>query len=1078
MSQINHNNSNSIIAEKYSEWVYKYRWLIILLSIIITALIGIGALKLRLNTSYRVWFNEGNQEVLDYDEFRNTFAQDDSLIVIFKQENTVFNNDTIAIIQRLTQKFWQTKYVRRVDSITNYSHTYVDEDGIRVQDLLPIKRPHPDDIKELVSTYLKENLINQPSFFSIKGKPLCIDLLADLLPYSKKQIKRFLNGSVSTEEMIDLTAETLRIKPHLNKEELSQFLKQHVSKNPQVIKRLLPHFFVTENEYEAFFLKYITDDPQKAANLAKTLIKTNPNLKDFLTPYLKHKKFTDLPYYTQWIYKTFPFLNRYISTYQIKEKLRHTKNKLPPNKEQIIKLIKPYIQAKDPLPILIEALQFVFPPYYEKETLKNWFLKPLTIDEYLNVFAEVLIARLPLTQSEVKVFFDSFVKPYAAQAQYDSLYARVSAMLFYSKNELQEKEKIALNEKLLKNLLISDDAKSTVILITPDLPDTDQSKTLDFLYRVKKILKAEEKRTGYQFHVAGLPEMAAAFTDYIHQDLNLLIPIMLTFILLTMLYLFKSFWGMMTPMLVVIFSVISTLGISGFIGIEMDNVTLMSPQVLMAIGIADSIHILSIFFRELHHGKPRKEAMKISLKKNLLPVFLTSITTTMGFLALLTSITPPIRVVGVMLAIGVCLAYILSVTLLPAMLAVIPFSAKRRHHNEGFMKKLLWLSGFVIRYRNKIIIVTTVITLGFSLFIINIKADNSPVKYFKKGTYFRDAMDFIDDTIEGAYNLEISIDTNIPDGIKDPRFLKKVEQLQNFLENEITEKYQVQITHTGSIVDIIKTINQRLKQNNPDFYKIPNNQKLLAENLFLYTNSLSAGRDLNNQINVEQSAIRLSVRRPTTSSEENLRCINIIRDYCDEHLKEYKVLLTGRASVFTYILPQVTISSVYGIIVALIVITIVITITFRSFTVGLLSLIPNIIPILLMFGLIGLTNVPFNLGLSMVAVVALGIVVDDTVHFITKFLQSRQAGYSITESVYNVFHDVGTAIIYTSVILTVGFGIFLFSSFGFNDRFGMFTAFTMIAAIIIDLVFLPAVLLLKAKKNESETMNLDYNNYK
>jgi len=497
----------------------------------------------------------------------------------------------------------------------------------------------------------------------------------------------------------------------------------------------------------------------------------------------------------------------------------------------------------------------------------------------------------------------------------------------------------------------------------------------------------------------------------------------------------------------------------------------MIPTILMAVGIADSVHILTIFFRELHHGKSRKESMIISLKLNLLPCFLTSITTSFGFMALLTSVSPPIRVLGVVVALGSIIAYVVTVTLLPALLTVLRFSENTTHHKDQATRWTKGLGNFVIKYRNLILSVTTVIVIIFSYFITQIHVNNNPVDYFKKGTYFRDAMDFIDDNIKGANLIEISIDTMENDGIKEPAFLHKVDRFQQFLET--TKKFK--IAHTSSLVDILKTVNRRLNQDKEEAYIIPDNKKLVAENLFLYTSSVPFGRNLNNQINVNQSAIRLTIRRANTSSEDNLMVINSIKEYMHKNMPEYDYHVTGRAVIFSYTTPKVTRNMVYGLIIALIVITVTLILTFRSISMGLLSLIPNISPLLMMFGLVGVTNTDFNMGLSMVSVIALGIVVDDTVHFLTKFLRSRRQNKPMLASIYQVFNDVGTAIIFTSIILTMGFGIFVFSNFLFNSRFGTFTAFTMVVALIMDIIFLPALLLLKVSKKELDKAKLDMN---
>ncbi|HEO66253.1 MAG TPA: hypothetical protein ENI73_10360, partial [Spirochaetes bacterium] len=627
--------------------------------------------------------------------------------------------------------------------------------------------------------------------------------------------------------------------------------------------------------------------------------------------------------------------------------LRYFLDKLPPNHEELVKLITPYMTddviKKGPDKILLAALGKALPPYYTEEKLTEWlYSNQLTQESYIELLTEVFVARLPLYEPEVK----SFVKKYIKN---DQLYEVLEPKLFYTARELKEKETIALNEKLVKDLLISADGKTAQIIITPKLPDNAQKESLDFLGRINTILKKENQRqkslgTEYKFHIAGLPQMVVAFSDYIKKDSKLMLPMMFGLILLTMLVLFRSGWGMISPILVVIFSLVATMGLAGFIGYELNNITSMIPMIMMAIGIADSIHILSIFFRERHHGKSKKESMITSIKLNILPCFLTSATTSLGFLSLLTSISPPIRVLGMIIAMGSLLAFIITITFLPALLTVLPFSKKVSHKKEEAMAWTRSLGHFVIQKRTPILVSISLITVVFTIFITTINVDNNPVNYFQKGTYFRDAMDFVDEKIKGANLIEVSIDSKKEDGIKDPGFLKKVGKFQEYLEKKATYN----VSHTNSLGDIIKTVNQRLNQDKKAYYKIPNDRKELAEDLFLYTQSVPFGRDINNQVNVNQSAIRLTVRRPSTSSEEGLRVMAGMKEYIDKNMSEYETHTTGRMAVFNYIAPKMSRGMIIGLVIAIVVITVLLMITFKSVKMGLLSLIPNLIPLLLM----------------------------------------------------------------------------------------------------------------------------------
>ncbi len=1056
-------NSNSKRTERYAEWIYRFRWPVIAGTIVFVALMSLGMGFLRLNTSDRVWFNEGSSIVTEYDDFRKRFTEDDALIIAFEHKEGIFNNDTLLMIQGLSDQFWKTKYVTRVDSITNYSHTYVytDAEGehLDVKDLIEAKRPTHQELKALFSEYMSDQNI------STRRNNLLIDLLSDHFPYTREEWSKYLKAvhgpPLTKEEMVDLTAETLLARLPLSRQEFASFVKGHITKDPLIVKKLMDKFFPTVKEVKGFLLDNGVEEPTKALELAQKIIQKKMGLNRLVSPYLP-KKTLDDSFKQRVLMWVFPQISKKQTAGEVVSELRYFLDKLPPNKKELAEMISPYISGNNPSNILVEALQASFPRYRTREKLKGWLISSkLSREDLLEMTTEVFLQKLPLARKEVK----QFIKRHVGVQDLEPLRGALGKMLFYSKDELKEKEKIALNEKLVKDRFISADGKTAQILITPKLSDKAQVQGLDFLTRIKSILKKEKARQAklgyqYKFHVAGLVEMTAAFNEIMEKDM-IMYPIMFLFIFLALFYLFRSVWGMLIPILIVVFSIFVTMGITGFVGYELSMISFMSVQVLLAIGIADSIHLLSVFYRELHHGKTRKESMVISLKMNLLPCLLTSVTTSVGFISLLTSVSPPIRVLGVMVAIGSLFAFVITITLLPALISVLPFSRKTTHHKERSLKWTRGLGHFVIGYRKPILISLTAMTLIFGYFISEIKTDNNPMDYISKGNTYRNAMEFIDEKIKGINLMEISIDTKKPDGIKDPEFLKKLSRFQDYLMKEPTFK----VTHTNSISDIIKTLNKQLNQNDPDYYKIPNDRKVLAENLFMYTQSVPFGRDLNNQINVDQSAIRLTIRRANTGTSESYEVIQVMKAYLNKNMKDYEVHITGRNTVFTYTDPLILKNMLMGLAIAILAITLILIFTFRSVKIGLLSLIPNVTPLLLMFGLIGLTGTTLDIGMSMVAMIALGIVVDDTIHFMSKYLRAERMGKSIVESIYQVFHDVGSAIIFTSVVLSVGFGIFVFSDFQYSVRFGVAIAFTMIVALVFDLLFLPALLLLKADKS-------------
>ncbi|HEO64902.1 MAG TPA: hypothetical protein ENI73_03430, partial [Spirochaetes bacterium] len=615
------------------------------------------------------------------------------------------------------------------------------------------------------------------------------------------------------------------------------FIHRFITKDPKFVDRLTRRFYVTEREIHDFLMKSVTNNSIEAKRVAKKLMASKVGMNQLLNTLLETRKKKEPSFVTKIWFQLFSHIDRNISKNLIIQHLRSIIDKLPPSKEEIIDLITPHVKVLDERKLLVEALKRVLPPYYEDKVIEDWLTGPMTQEDYLTLFSEMLIAMLPMTEKELKGFVTKYIKDRKG-------FLEIKRMLFYSNEELRKKRKIALSEKQVKNVYISEDGKVAVLLLTPQLPDFAQDKNLDLYHRIHAILNTEEQRSGYKFYVGGIPEMSVAFEEYMFEDIKLLVPLIIIFILLTLLFFFRSFAGMFAPILVIILSTIGTLGGSYLMGFDLDSMSTMAPQVLMAIGIADSIHILALFFRELQQGKSKKEAMIHSLRLNFLPCFLTSITTSIGFISLLSSISPPIRVFGMMIAVGSLLAFIITVTFLPALLSVLKYSTTRKYHGQESKNWSTWLGHFVTRYHNLIIVFTLLFTLVLGYFIFGITPDNNPAAQFKASTSVRKSMDFIDHHIKGSYNIEVMLDTRKAKGIHDIRFLQKIDSLQKYIETRITkdENLPFEIGSTSSVVNIIKTLNQKMNGDNPDYYKIPDDplkdtSKQIAEYLFLFTSS-------------------------------------------------------------------------------------------------------------------------------------------------------------------------------------------------------------------------------------------------
>ncbi len=747
----------------YANWVYKYRWLVLLFSVAVILGIAKNVSKLSFNTSYRIWFDKNDTSLKAYDAFENTFGSDDAILISFKDSKGIFTNKALESIDRITKKLWQTTRVARVDSLTNFQWVHGDDDDLLVEDLIP---------------------------------------------------------------------------------------------------------------------------------------------------------------------------------------------------------------------------------------------------------------KLPL-----------------------------------SEESMAKKRNIALNEKMVNGLLLSPDTTTTQIIAKLQVEkNPEKTHYEEVRSAVENILEKEHQLTGYDYYLQGGPIVNTSFKIYSEQDMETMIPLLFALVIFILVFLFRSTWGTVLPLLVVIFSILVSMGVSGLRGMQLNPITASVPQIILAIGIADAIHIITAFLGQLKAGVERKAALFYSIEKNFRPCLLTSLTTAVGFLSLLVSNIGPLRDLGIMAGMGAIVAFIITFSFLPAALAIVPFPVRVVSLEEHGSNWTNSLAEFVISRPIKIIVFSLVLSVGVLYFLKNVEINNNPVLYFKEGTVIRDSTDFIEANLTGTESLEFVVDSGKADGIKSYKFLHDLEKLQAYLEK------LPQVAKTTSLVDIIKRLNRSMHGEDKTYYRIPESQTLTAQYLFLYALSLPLGKDLNDIINVDNSKTRMTALTWNQSSSENLKLIEKIKKWIKLNIPSIDVEIVGKTVLFSYMQIELTRSFAKSILLALILVTCTMVITFRSFKIGLLSMIPNVIPIVLTAGIMGIFRMHLDAGTVMVGCVAIGIAVDDTIHFLSKFQDSVERGESYTGAVRYVYSQVATAIIFTSIVLVLGFGVFVFSSFNLNVYFGVLTAIVLFFAVLCDLFLLPAIL--------------------
>ncbi len=622
-----------------------------------------------------------------------------------------------------------------------------------------------------------------------------------------------------------------------------------------------------------------------------------------------------------------------------------------------------------------------------------------------------------------------------------------------SEAELAAKEAIATGDPLLVNRLISPDASVTGVNVTVQLPGRHLNEVPEVVQFVRKITQdIESAHPDIRIHLTGIVIMNNAFPTASLGDMQSLYPAMFMMVILVLVVMLRSIPGTLTTLLIIILLIIATMGITGWLGVKLSPPTTIVPIVIMTLAIADCVHILVNFLHGMREGETKRQALLESLRINLQPVFLTSLTTAIGFLSLNFSDAPPFRDLGNMSAIGVLLAFFLSVTLLPAMMMLLPVRALSGDTRGS--RTMQRFAEFVVRRRQWLLWGMGLLILFLISQIPNNRLDDQFVKYFDESYEFRQATDFTTEHLTGIYMIEYSLESGENGGISDPTYLRTVDQFAQWY------RQQAHVLHVNTLTDIMKRLNRNLHGDDEAWYRLPENRELAAQYLLLYEFSLPFGLDLNNQINVKKSATRFSVTLESVSTQQLLELEERAQAWLSKHAPQMRIQGVSSTIMFAHIGSRNIIAMLKGTTLALIVISGILVLAFRSLRIGGLSLLPNLVPIGMAFGLWGLLVGEVGLALSVVSGMTLGIVVDDTVHFLSKYLRARrEQGMTSEDAVRYAFSTVGTALWVTSLVLIVGFGILTFSHFQLNAGMGLLTAITLALALAADFLFLPPLLI-------------------
>jgi len=649
-------------------------------------------------------------------------------------------------------------------------------------------------------------------------------------------------------------------------------------------------------------------------------------------------------------------------------------------------------------------------------------------------------------------------------------------------------KKEVLSNPFYLNYLISEDAQVTAIIVETEAAVTaEASQAEDFLdtfdeqisetassgeiphyfsekenrevvTAINRVVERHNK-TDFPITVSGGPVVVNAFNRATMGDIRRCILLSLVSVALFLGILFRRISGVILPMIIINSALFSTIGLMSLTGVPIKITTTVIPAFLLSVGVCDSVHVLAIFYRMLDRGQSKRDAIAKALGHSGIPILMTSLTTTAGVLSFLFADLRAIAEIGIFAAAGVVLALLYTIVLLPPLLALTRITAKhdiptRMGTMDRFLEAITLIS---TSHRKKIMVVGgLVFIVSFpAVFLLNFS--HNIVEYFPDSSSYKQDLGFIDTRLKGSITLEIIMDTHRENGLHEPEMLNRIEAF-----GRQTEKFHqdgIAVGKVFSITDILKEIHQALNENDPAYYGIPQDRRVVAQELLLFENSGSD--DLERIVDNQFSQTRITIKTPWVDAVVCEKFIDKIQQRMSDQFQDSaSVHATGLMALLARAISAAIYSMTKSYLVAFVAITMLMVVLIGNWKLGLVSMIPNFLPILTTMGIMGLLNIPLDINSLMIGSIAIGIVVDDTVHFIYNFQKYYERTSNPYEAVRETLLGTGRALLITSLVLCTGFFILMFASLNHLVNFGFFTGITILIALAADFFLMPAIMVL------------------
>ncbi len=658
-----------------------------------------------------------------------------------------------------------------------------------------------------------------------------------------------------------------------------------------------------------------------------------------------------------------------------------------------------------------------------------------------------------------------------------------------TKEQIESIKKRALSSHFYKDLLISQDGKMTTIIIETDayshegdkkssiddefdngfdealsnskvekkfLTDQENHELLDSISKIADKYRAE----GLKIYIAGSPAVNNALKAQMKADMQKFMRITFLIIIVFLFLVFKRVSAVVYPLLVILFSLLATIGTMAWAGVAFKLPTQIVPSLLLAVSVGATVHILSIFFDKFNTTGDKKEALTYTLGHSGLAIAMTSITTAIGVGSFSGSQVAPISDLGTFASLGVMLSLVLTLTLLPALLSITKLKQKvksKAGKMDNMMKRLAIIP---VKYSKSVLVGSLLIVFISLLASTQVKLSHNPLFWFQPDNINRVSTEVIDKKMNGSVTIELVVDTQKENGWVDPIKLAKLNSFSKKMES-----YKDEYTHIGKVVSlatIVKETNRALHENNESYYTIPKDKNLVSQELLLFENSGSD--DLEDVVDSQFSKARVTLKLPWTDAIKAVNVLEYVKKEAKEAFPNDKVEVTGMIPLLINTFANAVHSSVNSYIIAGILITFMMMLILGSVRMGVISMIPNLTPIIMGLFIMYIAKMPLDMFTLLIGSIAIGLAVDDTIHFMHNFKRYYLESNDVQLAMENTFFTTGKAMVITSLVLSLGFYAYMAAYMISVQNFGLLTGSVIIFALLADLLLAPALMVILAKR--------------